>query len=79
MSNKPYVVPPRVSITGRQPEDNIAKEMVIARLLPGVYQVLEKKHAKLVVHQSSTQLEVAFQLGVQSVLSDLRNGYVVEL
>ena len=77
MSNKSYILPSRVSITGGKPEDK-ERESVVTRLLPSVYQALEKKHAKLVVHQASTALEVAYQLGVQSVLADLRNGYVVE-
>ena len=55
-----------------------AREVVVARMLPSVYQQLEKKHSRLVITTASTPLEVSYQLGVQAVLADLRNGYVVE-
>ena len=56
---------------------NLPQTQTVVRLTPEVYAELEKKHTRLAVSATTTPIEAAFQLGVQSVLRDLRNGYVV--
>lgn len=48
------------------------------RLTAEVYAQLERKHTRLSVSATTTPIEAAFQLGVQAVLRDLRNGYRIE-
>lgn len=56
---------------------NLPQTQTVVRLAQEVYAELEKKHTRLAVSATTTPIEAAFQLGVQSVLRDLRNGYVV--
>lgn len=53
------------------------KPTELAVLTWPVYQQLEKQVAKPVVTTQSTPEQVAFALGVQSVLEVLRNGFTV--
>lgn len=48
-----------------------------ARLPEHVYKELEGKLASPVVNQVTTDLQAGFMLGVQAVLKELRNGFVV--
>lgn len=48
-----------------------------ARLPQHVYDELERKVGTVVVNQVTTDLQAGFMLGVQSVLKELRNGFVV--
>ena len=54
------------------------KPTELAVLTWPVYQQLEKQVAKPVVTTQSTPEQVAFALGVQSVLEVLRNGFTVQ-
>lgn len=42
-----------------------------------VYQKLEKQVARTAITNQTTDIQAAYQLGVQSVLEALRNGFVV--
>lgn len=48
-----------------------------ARLPQHVYESLEAKMAGPVVNQVTTDLQAGYMLGVQAVLKELRNGFVV--
>ena len=48
-----------------------------ARLTQHVYDELERKVGSVVVNQVTTDLQAGYMLGVQAVLKELRNGYVV--
>lgn len=48
------------------------------RLSPQVYRELEKQVSRPVVSERTTPEQIAFQLGVQSVLEVLRNGFTVD-
>lgn len=48
-----------------------------ARLPQHVYDELERKVGTVVVNQVTTDLQAGFMLGVQLVLRELRNGFVV--
>ena len=48
-----------------------------ARLPQHVYAELERKVGTVVVNQVTTDLQAGYMLGVQVVLKELRNGYVV--
>lgn len=50
----------------------------VVRLEQEVYAQLEAKLSRLVVTTTTTPLEAGFQLGVQAVLKELRNGYVIQ-
>ena len=50
----------------------------IVRLQPELYQKLETKLSRTVVTSSTSAIEVGYQLGVEAVLKELRNGYVME-
>lgn len=50
-----------------------------ARLTTEVYQDLERKVGQVMVTRETTDLQAGFQLGVQSVLKLLREGYVIGL
>lgn len=50
----------------------------IVRLQPELYQKLETKLSRAVVTSSTSAIEVGYQLGVEAVLKELRNGYVME-
>ena len=51
----------------------------VVRLTPEVYKTLEDKLSRTVVTTNTTPIEAGFQLGVQAVLKELRNGYVVQV
>lgn len=51
----------------------------VVRLTPEVYKALEDKLSRTVVTTNTTPIEAGFQLGVQAVLKELRNGYVVQM
>lgn len=53
------------------------KYIEIIRLTPEQYEVLEKKVSRLGINNQTTPLEVAYNLGVQAVLKELRVGYVI--
>lgn len=71
--DKPWIIDP----SGQRPPIQLPQVRDLVRLTPEVYADLEKRHTRLSVSATSTPIEVAFQLGVQSVLRDLRAGYVV--
>ena len=48
-----------------------------ARLTQHVYEELERKVGTVVVNQITTDLQAGYMLGVQAVLKELRNGYVI--
>lgn len=50
----------------------------IVRLQPELYQKLETKLSRTIVTSSTSAIEVGYQLGVEAVLKELRNGYVME-
>lgn len=50
----------------------------IVRLQPELYQKLETKLSRTMVTSSTSAIEVGYQLGVEAVLKELRNGYVME-
>lgn len=52
------------------------KERIVVRLDPGLYRALEKQLTSPVVTHQTTELQAGYQLGVQSVLKCLREGYV---
>lgn len=54
------------------------KPTELAVLTWPIYQQLEKQVAKPVVSSQTTPEQVAFALGVQSVLEVLRNGFTVQ-
>ncbi len=53
------------------------KEQVVTRLEPNVYAALEAKVPPPNVTTTTTELMAGYQLGVQTVLKLLRDGYVV--
>ncbi len=53
------------------------KEQVVTRLEPEVYAALEGKVPPPNVTTTTTELMAGYQLGVQTVLKLLRDGYVV--
>ncbi|QYD70143.1 hypothetical protein KZJ38_07500 [Paraburkholderia edwinii] len=53
------------------------KEQVVVRLDPFTYRELEQKLTPPVVTTQTTELLAGYQLGVQSVLKLLREGYTV--
>lgn len=53
------------------------KEDVLVRLDPDAYKALESKLTPPVVTSSTTDLQAGAQLGIQTVLKLLREGYVV--
>ena len=53
------------------------KPVRIARLDNETYLLLERKFSRPVVTEGSTQLQAAYQLGVQAVLQELRNGFTI--
>jgi hypothetical protein len=55
----------------------LEKPLRIARLDQETYLLLEKKFSRPVVAQDTTQLQAAYQLGVQAVLQELRNGFTI--
>lgn len=59
-----------------QPEEPM-KEQVVTRLEPEVYAALEGKVPPPNVTTTTTELMAGYQLGVQTVLKLLRDGYVV--
>jgi len=50
----------------------------ILRLTPDLYKLLERKFSRPVVTTATTPIEVSYQLGVQAVLQELRNGFTIE-
>lgn len=50
---------------------------VIARLEYSTYRVLEKKLTPPVVTDRTTDIQAGYQLGIQAVLKELREGFVV--
>jgi len=48
-----------------------------ARLPQHIYEELERKVGGVVVNQVTTDLQAGYMLGVQAVLKELRNGFVV--
>lgn len=58
-------------------QDTEKRVVDMVRLSYEQFSALEKKVGRIGVGNQTTQLEVAFQLGVQSVLKELRDGYVV--
>ena len=48
-----------------------------ARLPQHVYDELERKVGGVVVNQITTDLQAGYMLGIQAVLKELRNGFVV--
>lgn len=54
------------------------KEQFFVRMAPHIYNQLERKLPAPVVSQQTTDLQAGFQLGVQYVLKQLRDGYVIE-
>lgn len=50
----------------------------IVRLQPELYQKLETKLSRTVVTSDTSAIQVGYQLGVEAVLKELRNGYVME-
>lgn len=57
-----------------------AKEQVVSkvRLDYSEYQKLEKKFSRLTFTKETTQLEAAYQCGVQAVLQALREGFTYD-
>jgi hypothetical protein len=51
---------------------------IITRLASDVYRQLERKFSKPIVTTATTPIEVAYQLGVQAVLQELRNGFTID-
>lgn len=58
---------------------NTIKERVLNRLTPEVYRELEKKLSTPLVTVQTTELLAGYLLGIQTVLKELRNGYVTEV
>lgn len=55
------------------------KELIVTRLRPDLYAQLEKKFSTLRITETVTPLQAGYALGVEAVLKELRNGYVVEV
>jgi hypothetical protein len=53
------------------------KELVVVRLDQSMYRELEQKLTPPVVTSQTTDLQAGYQLGVQSVLKMLREGYTL--
>lgn len=58
---------------------NTIKERVLNRLTPEVYRELEKKLSTPLVTVQTTELLAGYLLGIQTVLKELRNGYVTDV
>lgn len=58
---------------------NTIKERVLNRLTPEVYRELEKKLSTPLVTIQTTELLAGYLLGIQTVLKELRNGYVTNV
>lgn len=54
------------------------KQVTMARLTTPVYNALVKQCPPIMVQRDTTELQVAYSLGVQHVLQLLREGYVIE-
>lgn len=52
------------------------KENVFVRMSYDVYKDFERQVGAMGVNKDSTVIEVSYQLGIQSVLKKLREGYV---
>jgi hypothetical protein len=51
----------------------------VTRLHPEIYAKLEQRFSKTIVTEATTPLTAAYALGIEAVLKELRNGYVVTL
>lgn len=61
------------------PETKPTQVLTITRLNPALYAKLEQKFSRPIVLSTTTAHEAGFQLGVQAVLQELRNGYTTEV
>lgn len=61
------------------PNPEQPKVVTYARLTREVYEDLERKVGRILVTRETTDLQAGYQLGVQSVMQMLREGYVIGL
>lgn len=75
----PTLAPVREGVGGGfQSKTGDIKVITVYRLDKEVYDILEKQLGHIQVGSSSNVHDVAYQLGIQKVLQELRKGIVIE-